>query len=165
MKRAISDCLYFCLFLTVGLLVAFANCAPKVNVNPNQTVQKISSDDILRAAKTFGLVLSDAINEAIPFENALAQNGTIDKEIEPGLRQALSEAKKAVDDFNTRAARYEHFDAASEADINKFRDDAIAFIDRMNNEGVLHIKNPRSQLIATGILAGVKIAVRIYDAE
>jgi hypothetical protein len=120
---------------------------------------------VLQAAKVFGLALSDALEQAIPFEQALAQNGTISPDVEPGIRQELANAKKAVDEFNARAANYQHFDATSEEDIKKLRDETIAFIDRMNANGVLHIKNPKSQLIAGGILAGVKIAVRIYDQQ
>jgi hypothetical protein len=142
------------------ILLCGAACTGKVATRP-----KLTADDVLRSAKTFGLALGDAINEAIPFEAVLAQNGTIDAAVEPKIRQGLAEAKAAVDAFNARAATYQHFDATADADIKKLRDDTVAFVDRLNNEGILHIKNPKSQLIATAIIAAVKIAIRLYDGE
>jgi hypothetical protein len=156
-RKAISITLSIVLAV---MLLCGAACTGKVATRP-----KITGDDVLRAAKTFGLALGDALDEAIPFEQALAQDGTIDKEVEPKIRQGLGEAKVAVDAFNARAAGYQHFDATSEADIRKLRDDTLSFVDRLNTEGILRIKNAKSQLIATAIIAGVKIAIRLYDAE
>lgn len=149
------------------LSVLLASCAGKVNQNPNQKADQsggISGDNVLRAAKTFGRVLASALDEGINLEAQLAANGTIDKDVEPGLRAELLRGKGQVADFNARIAKYDHFDPASRADIAAFLDEAVAFISNANANGVLHIKNPNSQLIASGILLGARTAITVFRA-
>ena len=137
----------------------------KVVTDPNKPqTPAITGDDILRGAKVFGKTLSAALEQGIPLEATLAANGTIDAKLHNDLSKWLADGKKATDEFNARIAKYDHFDATSRADIEKFIDDALAFITKMNNEGVLRIKNPQSQLIASGILAGASVAVNLYRA-
>ena len=153
--------------LLFSLLLPIGGCKTKgVVTNPNgQPVeQKLTADDILRGAKVFGKTLSAALEQGIPLEATLAANGTIDASLHKNLSQWLTDGKKATDEFNAKIAKYDHFDATSRADIEKFIDDALAFITRMNSEGVLRIKNPQSQLIASGILAGASVAVHLYRA-
>jgi hypothetical protein len=159
----IKSCL-LALLLAVTLCVS---CAPKTKVDPStgQIVQLSSGDQLLAGAKTFGKVLADSLDQGIQLEAALAENGTIDKDVEPKIRQWLLDGKKATADFNARIGKYDHIDADSKKVIADFIEEAIGFIAKMNNEGVLRIKNPKSQLIASGILLGAQTAVTVYKAN
>lgn len=151
--------------LTLMLVsVLLTACTGKVATDPSKP-KPSAADNILKAGKNFGLAAADALDEAIPFEAALAEQGTIDPAVEPGIRQELLNAQVAVKEFNVRAASYTTFDSTSDADIKKLRDDTLAFIERMTTNGVAHIKNPKSQLIAQTILSGVRIALRFYDRQ
>jgi hypothetical protein len=157
----------------VVLIVAnlfFMSCSSsKPNTNPGigqvaTSRPALTADDVLRGAKIFGATLATSLAHGIQLERVLAEDGTIDPAIEPKIRQLLQDGKIAVAEFNIRAANYQHFDETSKADIAKLLDDSIAFIARLNNEGILRIKNPRSQLIASGILAGASVAVSVYKS-
>lgn len=151
------------LLLVAGLAAGACN-TKKVNVDPNQP-KPTTADNILKAGKNFGLAAADALDEAIPFEAALAEQGLIDKDIEPVVRRELLNAQIALKDFNARAATYTSFDSTSDADLKKLRDDTLAFVERMTATGVAHIKSPKSQLIAQSIISGVRLALRAYDRQ
>lgn len=146
--------------LLAATLMAGA-CAPKVNTNPGQP-KGITADDVLRGAKRVGSVAAISLNEGIALENTLAANGTIDKALEPQIRQWLKDGQTAVNSFNDRIAKYDHLDADSRKVIADFLSEAVSFIDNLNNNGILRIKNPNSQLIAAGIIAGARVAITIY---
>jgi hypothetical protein len=180
LKRSILATLLFMsvLALAAPLLFLQTGCAKKkVKVNPGGQVGQsdqtaggavesnkpaLTADKVLAAAKKFGKVLAISLDKGIKLEATLAANGTIDKEVEPKIKEGLKQAKTAVDAFNVRAANYTTFDAASKADIAKLLDDTIAFLEDMNANGVLHIKNPNSQLVASGILLGASTAVDVF---
>lgn len=127
---------------------------------------KVATDPT-RSAQTLAQVrdvtanLQIAVDEGIQLEATLAAQGVIDPAIEPQIKQWLKDGKTSVDAFNERLKTYTQFDATSKADILKFADDSIVLIGKLNDEGVLRIKNPKSQLIASGIIAGARVAVRI----
>lgn len=141
----------------VCLLALMTGCSPKEG--------ETKGDALLRQAKKTGKILSEALAEGIRLEAQLAAAGDIDPAIEPNLKQWLQDGKTATDAFNERAASYTKFDAQSKADIAKFADDAVAFIEKMNTEGILRIRNPKSQAIATGIISGARIATRILKSQ
>jgi hypothetical protein len=89
----------------------------------------------------------------------------IDPEREPDIRKWLLDGQKATIDFNARIAKYDHFDPTSQTDIANFLEEATGFIAKLENEGVLRIKNPKSRLIASAILIGAKGAIRGYKAS
>jgi hypothetical protein len=153
------------IFITVMLALTLAGglaCTKKVNPNPSVKVDKAA--DVIRGAKVFGRNLSIALTQGIALENELASNGTIDAELHPKLSQWLQDGKKAVDDFNERATHYTTLDETSRADIAKLLSDSIAAIRKLNDEGVLRIKNPHSQLVASGIITAASVAVSIYQS-
>jgi hypothetical protein len=146
--------------MLVVCLLSGATCHKKVNTDPSKTA--LTADDVLRGAKTTGRVVAVALDEGIALEATLATNGTIPPDVEPKIKQILSDAKVAVTEFNTRIAKYDHFDADSRKLIADFLTEALGFVEKLNNEGVLKIKNPNSQLIAAGILSGARLALNIY---
>jgi hypothetical protein len=158
--------------LIICASLLFIGCnGHKVTTDPNQVAkspeqaaqdQASKGDALLKGAKVFGQVLSDALAEAIPFEKTLAANGDIDPTLEPQIRQWLLDGQLATDDYNTRLAKYQHFDGDSKQIISTFLDEATAFIKRLNDQGILRIKNPRSQAIASGIILGARVATNYF---
>lgn len=162
----------FLLALLLTATLSVASCAPKakVTVTPgqstDQTVPPVSKgDELLKDAKAFGKALTKSLDEGIRYEAALAQDGVIDPDKEPQIRQWLQDGKTATDDFNARIAKYEHFDAASRADVAKFLDDAIGFIDNLEQNGILRIKNPNSRIIARSIISGARLLAELYKSK
>lgn len=151
--------------LLVAALIAPGCAGKKAQVDPStgQVVEpakpSITGDDILNASKKFGKVLAISLDKGIKLEATLAANGTIDKTVEPRIREGLLQAQTAVASFNERAATWTHFDASSRADIEKLLQDTLAFISDLNDNGILHIKNPNSQMTASMILLGASAAV------
>ena len=157
-------------FVTTCFLLAFCStfqtgCAgKKVAVDPT-TVKPVSNgSQVLAQVKDVTNILAGAVDEGIALEATLAAQGVIDAEVEPTIKRLLADAKIGVDTFNTRLKTYSKFDATSKQDIAKFADDSITLIQRLNDEGVLRIKNPKSQLVASGIITGARVAARILKA-
>lgn len=155
------------LCLSVGTLTG---CGPKPNVDPTtgQPVP-VSSEQIIAHIKEVTANLSIAVDEGIALEATLAAQGMfsgpdVDPNLEANIRRWLKDGKISIDAFNARLATYTKFDGRAKADVAKFADDAIALISKLNDEGVLRIKNPRSQLIAGGIIAGARVAARILKS-
>lgn len=152
--------------LIIALLIASLlapGCAKKAATDPSAgqpaPAPRITGDDILAASKRFGQLLAIALDKGIKLEATLATNGTIDKAVEPKIRERLLQAQDAVLAFNFKAASWQHFDASSRADIERLLQDTIAYISDLNDNGVLRIRNPQSQMIASGILLGASAAV------
>jgi hypothetical protein len=164
LKRAAS----LILILTVlTISIPLAGCKQKVVTDPTTgatTTVKVSSEQIIAQIKDISAGLAQAVDEGIELEKTLAAQGVIDAQLEPQIKQWLKDGKTSVDAFNSRLAGYTKFDAASKADIAKFADDALVLIAKLNDEGVLRIKNPRSQLVASGIIAGARVAARILKS-
>lgn len=148
------------IILTLALALCFACKTGKVTV-PGQP-NGLTPDDVLRDAKSVGAVVAVALDEGIALEQTLATNGTLDPVVEPKIREYLRRAKIAAVDFNTRVARYDHLDTDSKKLIAGFLEEALGFIQTINNEGVLQIKNEQSKLIAAGIISGARLALTVY---
>jgi len=151
--------------LCLTILFAVSACAPKPNIDPT-TGQPIpvSSEQIIAQVKDITAALAQAVDEGIALEATLATQGAIDPQIEPQIKRWLLDSKIGVDAFNARLQTYTKFDSSAKADILKFSDDALILITKLNDEGVLRIKDPRSQLAAAGIIAGARVAVRILKS-
>jgi hypothetical protein len=153
--------------LLICAALVFASCvtrkkvAPAPGGSPDQVVVN-KGDEILKRAKSLGKITANAVDRGITLEAQLAANGTIDKEIEPSIRQWLQDGKKSVADYNARIGKYDHLDDDARKIIADFLTEAVGFIDNLNNNGILRIKNPRSQLIASGILLGAQTAIDFY---
>lgn len=155
-------------FIPIGPILALClllNCGTNKVVTDPTTGQPPGNQQVLVQVKNVTSVLAIALDEGITLERSLAaQGGVIDPQLEPQLRQWLADGKTSVDAFNGRLAGYTKFDASSKADIMKFADDAVGLISKLNDEGVLRIKNPKSQQVAAGIIAGARVAVVILKS-
>ena len=163
-----SRLLIVSVLVTVTALCVSSCGNRRVTTNPNlspPSAPVVSGDDILAGAKVFGGVLAGALEDGIAFEAQLATDGTIDSEREPQIRQWLLDGQKATADFNARISKYDHFDPTSRADIASFLEEATGFIAKLESEGILRIKNPKSRLIASAILLGAKATIRTYKAS
>jgi len=159
-KTLITGLLVLCLTLSpIG-------CAKKPATTANPPAATLSKgDQIIHDAKVYGPVVAAALDEGIKQEALFAQSGDIPPSIEPGIRQGLLDARKVVSAFNDKAATWTHFDASNRDDIKKLIDDALAFVERIYNEGVLRIKNPQSQQIVSGILSGAKVTLVLWKSS
>ena len=155
------------LVLSICLTFGVAGCGNKPATTDTQPAQPTLSkgDQIIHDSKVYGPVVAAAIEEGIKQEALFAQSGDIPPSVEPGIRQALLDARLTVTAFNEKAATWTHFDASNKEDIKKLIDDALAFVERIYNEGVLRIKNPRSQQIVSGILSGAKVTLILWKSS
>lgn len=123
-----------------------------------------SSDKVLVVAKTFGLVTAGAIEQGIPLIQGYILDGTLDPETGNKVLVELQRGKPQVDDFNIRISKYTKFDKNSRADIIQFTSDVAAFLQRANDNGVLHIKNPQKRAEVSIILTGVRGALLVVQS-
>lgn len=159
MKKVFLVSAILALFLCFS---AFAcNSTPS---DPNAQAQTAKGDEALKNIKLGGTILAKALDRAIPLEKTLADAGEIDASFEPDLRKGLIEAKADVDTFNTHAAGWTHLDASNKAEISDFAKKAVNFIDDLNNQGLLHIKNPKSRATAALVLEGARTGIDLFDA-
>jgi hypothetical protein len=154
------------LVLSLSLTFGVVGCAKKPATSANLPAATLSKgDQIIHDAKVYGPVVLATIEEAVKQEAQFAASGVIPPAIEPGIRQGLLDARKVVSAFNDKAATWTHFDASNRDDIKKLIDDALAFVERIYNEGVLRITNPQSQQIASGILSGAKVTLVLWKSS
>jgi|ERR1041384_343944 hypothetical protein len=158
--------------LFLVLICSACNHKPVTTVTPpDQPVQVSFGDQVIADAKTYGPVVEASLEEGIKQEALYATmkdadgNPIIPSAIEPQIRQWLIDAKKTVANFNAKAATWDHFDPNKRDDIDKFVRDALAFVEQVYNDGVLRIKNPQSQAIASGILSGAKITLVLWQTK
>jgi hypothetical protein len=160
-KRLILSVVFcFCLGVLVGTPLLFTAC----NRKPATEVSAADKNkQTLARIKRGGIVLAAAVDQGIAMEKDLAAAGEIDSQLEPQIRQWLSDAKVTIDGFNERAKAYTVFDPTVQADVAAVARDAVALLSKLNDEGVLRIKNPRSRMIARGVLAGAAVAVNMFQ--
>jgi hypothetical protein len=153
---------------TLAVCLVFSSCTKKPVTDPTQpppaplTPQQ-KAELIIKDAKKYGPLVAVAIEEGIKQEALFAANGTIDPAIEPKIKQLLLDAKSAVDAFNAKAATWTSFDSTKKADIAKLIRDGLDFVEKINNDGVLKIKNAQSQQIAAGILSTARVALTLWQ--
>lgn len=87
--------------------------------------------------------------------------GPLHKNLDTWLQGGLKTAKN----FVQRASEWTHFDATNKDDIAKFLDTAFAFVEQVYKDGILQIKNPRSQQIAVGILSSAKVTLVLWKSS
>lgn len=164
MNRSLSRIHVSLIALTLVVLSTITGCAnkPKTVV----TVPDVSvGDKLIQDAKKYGPKVSGAIQEAFNQEAALLADGTIDADMDKAVHPWLEKGKKVTDDFNARAAKWEHFDPSNRTDVTKLLKDLLGFVDNAYREGVLKIKNPQKQQIASGILSGLKVVLLLWQED
>ncbi len=73
------------------------------------------------------------------------------------LRNGISEVERIFDEFNDRAKGYQDWSPQSRQDMLKLVKDVSQSLDTLNQEGVLHIKNPDAKLRVGRVLRTISI--------
>jgi hypothetical protein len=125
--------------------------------------QKVG-DTVLAVAKATVSTLSVTAAEAGPLVDDFEADGTLDHATAASLRAELRAAGDSISDLRARLGRYQHFDPAARADLVRFRDDGLAFLQRANDNGLAHIKDPQKRARVSAILSGVRVALTVLDS-
>lgn len=137
--------------LTV-IFVLFAVCLSQTACN---------KDQLRRAANTSAMTAS-LVRVAIDTKRALAKDGTLDRDEELAITVAMRDLNLAVIEFNSLARTYDEFTAETRAQLLTLFNNVTLGVARLNDQGVLRIKNPqargRFQKILTRVRAATEVA-------
>lgn len=149
------------------LLVLCPSCKqkPATVVTPGETpavVQPDQGEHTIRYIKLGGIALEATVDEAILFEQGMAEN-EVDPKFKKDLHDLLANAKTGLSGFNKRAEGYTKFDATAKKDVAKLANDVVGFLGQLNDAGLLKIKNPEKQKRAREILTGARLVARGFQ--
>jgi hypothetical protein len=141
----------------VHLIIALLFCCSFALVACDESqVQKVK-----RASARIDRVVGSAI-ELLP---AFQQEGLFDEGEQAKIAEGLNAVKVAIREFNVRAQSYKTFDATAKADLAKAFIDVTGALATLNEQGVLHIKNPKVKGRVQIALAATSLAAQeIADA-
>ncbi|HKQ06621.1 MAG TPA: hypothetical protein VJ464_15920 [Blastocatellia bacterium] len=142
---------------SVAAIAASLLCAALVSsaCDANQ-VQKVKNASA-RIERATGAVI-----QLLP---AFRDEGLFDTGEEAKIAEGLNGVKLALSQFNQRAASYKTFDATAKVDLSKALADVTAALAVLNEQGVLHIKNPKVKgRVQMAFVAANLAAQEIADA-
>jgi hypothetical protein len=132
--------------------------------NTNQASVESQKDDPVRTLANASADLAGGIKLAISTKRQLAQEKIITRDEELTLTNILRDVNSAGQEYNNVLAGVQADTPETRRDILKALDKVVASVDRLNNEGVLHIKNEGArQRVALGINA-VRAAIAMIRA-
>lgn len=167
---------YVAMLVLVCLTLLPVGCKPKAATTVDPAAPVLSAgDQFIHDVKHYGPALVTAIEEGIKQEALLAQDAVdsagnripavigaaLHKKLEPWLQGGL----KTTRNFVELAQGWNHFDASNKDDIRKFLNDAFSLIQQIYQDGILQIKNPQSQQIASGILSSAKVILTLWQTS
>jgi len=80
------------------------------------------------------------------------------------LAQGVNDAARANIEFRAQLVALKKLDYQNKAQLAGLLDGVVASVDRLNNEGVLRIKNPESRARFAAIVAGIRTSLAVLQA-
>jgi hypothetical protein len=111
-------------------------------------------------ARGFVKVLQEAIVQGTALEKTLAVDpNIISSELHERFLMELPLAKSSADEIAAFLNSIDTLNSTGRQRVLDFADRSLEFLQRLNDEGVLRIKNPGSQVKAQAILSGVRLVI------
>jgi hypothetical protein len=106
---------------------------------------KCSDDQLQRFDRAMGHVINGLNAGSRDIIPALVAEGTLQQLEADRIAPLLLEAKRVAEEARTTARGFKNFDAPARERIAQAVREISASLTRLNNEGVLHIKNEKAQ--------------------
>ncbi|MBI3654102.1 MAG: hypothetical protein HY231_23980 [Acidobacteria bacterium] len=122
------------------------------------------SDSDLKKAAQASDDMARGISVALDLDAALIEQKLLSSGEALTVTSALLDLNRLVRQFNDTAQTYKSFDISARTALGKILADITTTLDKLNNQGVLKIKNPDAQLKFRSALAVMSSAVNVLAA-
>jgi hypothetical protein len=103
------------------------------------------------------------ISVLLVLDSELIDTGALSKDDAIALTSAILDLNKAFEEFNTQAQSYKTFDTNAKTNLLLTLNTISASVSRLNDQGVLHIKNPDSQVRFRAAIAVVQSGIAVLQ--
>ena len=97
----------------------------------------------VQKVKTATATIERLVTSASALLPAFEDEGLFDAGEREKIQSALGDVTAALHEFNQRAASYKTFDVKAKADLARAFVDVTNALSKLNDQGVLHVKNPK----------------------